>query len=695
MEDMLDMVRKKFWVVLPYRSVQHLPHLKLAPSGVVPQRERRPRPIMDYTFTGVNQASLPLAPDSMQIGHTLQRILQRLAYADPSHGPPQLLKLDLADGYYRVHLSPEAALELAVVLPGPTVDTNLVGIPLSLPMGWALSPPYFCAFTETAADLANTAIANHDAFPEPHPLLHLTQQTPIPVPKATQFSPIAVHPPTYRGLAPLSYVDIYIDDFLAIAQHPSLLSTLAYTLQGIFRVFRDEPHANDVATRKHIISHSKLLKGDGAWSTSKVFLGWQLDTHDMTISLPAHKATRLQQVLANFLTKIRTSRRQWQRLLGELRHMSTAIRGAKYLFSMLQHVLVDQRKQRIRLHPNVKAALSDWSRMAASLAQHPVPIAALVPKAPSYVGAVDASGIGCGGFWTSTNFGHLPQPIAFRWQFPTTIRNQLISSSNPSGNLSNSDLELAAIIAGTAMLQNHANTSASTLYLASDNTPAVSWCTKGSTSSIGANAYLLRHLAQLTRMDNCSLEIVSVPGNTNTIADFCSRSFALTDQAFLRALNARFPVTPQWQLVPITTDIASQLTSSLSRRPFPWASADPAAMPPTTPSLSGKTSVRNIILTPPWHSTPILSRSCKFSVIDTDKAKLLPTNLQSAVERWVTPYAPWVRRWPSWDTSTPASLRPENLTSGFPASCPPTPGWTRHQQGSSQYLSPSYNKLQP
>jgi hypothetical protein len=93
MEDVLDYITKKFWVVLTYNAVKHYTHLKLAPSGVVPQRDRRPRPIMDYTFTGVNQASLPVAPDSMQIGHTLQRIMQCLAYADPSHGSPQMLKL--------------------------------------------------------------------------------------------------------------------------------------------------------------------------------------------------------------------------------------------------------------------------------------------------------------------------------------------------------------------------------------------------------------------------------------------------------------------------------------------------------------------------------------------------------------------------------------------------------------------------
>ena len=92
------MVHMGYWIVLPYPTVRGLPHLKLAPVGVIPQRERRPRPIIDYSYNGVNQGSLPLAPaHAMQFGHSLQRILQRLAYCNPAYGPPLLAKIDLAD----------------------------------------------------------------------------------------------------------------------------------------------------------------------------------------------------------------------------------------------------------------------------------------------------------------------------------------------------------------------------------------------------------------------------------------------------------------------------------------------------------------------------------------------------------------------------------------------------------------------
>jgi hypothetical protein len=143
-EDFLDMVQKGYWTILPFRSLQQFSHLKLSPAGVIPQRKGRPRPIMDYSFIGVNDQSLHLSPThAMQLGHTLPRLLQHIANANPAHGPPLLLKLDLADGYYRVRLTPEAALELAVVLPGSTLTSSYIGIPLCLPMGWAHSPPYF------------------------------------------------------------------------------------------------------------------------------------------------------------------------------------------------------------------------------------------------------------------------------------------------------------------------------------------------------------------------------------------------------------------------------------------------------------------------------------------------------------------------------------------------------------------------
>jgi hypothetical protein len=237
-----------------------------------------------------------------------------------------------------------------------------------------------------------------------------------------------------------------MDDFIALAQRPYCCRVLHHTLQGILSVFRDAPHKDDPNTRCHIISTSKMAKGDATWSTQKVVLGWLIDSAAGTLQLLPHKAQRLCELLSEFQANHRTTKRKWRSLLGELRYMATALQGAKYLFTVLQHVLCDHpNTRRLRLSPLGKQTLADWSMIASTLATHPMPITSVVPQAPAYVWAVDASGIGCGGFWVETKFGQLPQPIAFRQPFPQDLQNQLVSSSNPGGTISNSDFELAPL----------------------------------------------------------------------------------------------------------------------------------------------------------------------------------------------------------------------------------------------------------
>ena len=654
-QDMLDMVQKGYWSILPFSEVEQFVHLKLSPAGVVPQRTRRPRPIMDYTFTDINSSSVPLSPlSSMQFGQTLQRLLQRIAYADPSHGPPLLMKLDLSDGYYRIHLSPEAALELAVTLPGLRPGAPLVGIPLCLPMGWCHSPPFFCAFTETAADLANITINNttpHTVTLQ-HPLALTSQQHSVP--REFNYHPDARLPPgPPPSQNPLAYVDIYMDDFIGLAQRPRLTHTLNVLLNSIDLVFRGVPHPDDKPDRKQVISASKLAAGEGAWSTTKSILGWIVDTARGTIHLPAHKSSRLRELICDFTHKKRTSRKQWYRLLGELRHFSYAIRGASYLFSILQSLLTDNpNASRLRLHAHVQAALRDWYHLTTSMADNPVNITSLVPCAPSTIGCVDASGDGIGGFWLPTCHGNA-SPTVFRLAFPPHIKAQLVSATNPAGKLTNSDFELAALVAGTAMLIQHSPAPIGSVWFGSDNVAAVSWCQRGSTSSTGPNAHLLRWLAKLTQDHEISLQAHSIPGSSNTLADFCSRSFHLQESDFLQALNTHFHIEPSWTLVQPTPDILWKLTSTLSTTMLPWESLANAPQLQTPHGTRGNPSAPPFTLTPPSKAPPIPSCPSKSSPIVTVGETFLPAKLKYVAKQWETPFAPLDRRWPTWDTPTP------------------------------------------
>ena len=109
--------------------------------------------------------------DMMQFGKANERLMDVLARANPKFGPCYMYKVDISDGFYRVPLSTTGSLKLGVCLPAlPDVPGEaLVAFPLDLPMGWTESPPFFCAFTETACDLANQDLRKNVRAP-PHPL---------------------------------------------------------------------------------------------------------------------------------------------------------------------------------------------------------------------------------------------------------------------------------------------------------------------------------------------------------------------------------------------------------------------------------------------------------------------------------------------------------------------------------------------
>jgi hypothetical protein len=100
---------------------------------------------------------------------------------------------------------------------------------------------------------------------------------------------------------PLATVDIYMDDFLRLAQHPEQDNTQQAILHSIDAVFRSKPHPDDSASRKTVISQSKLHNGDGTWATKKVKLGWSIDSSTKILKLPQHKADRLLSLLDKYI----------------------------------------------------------------------------------------------------------------------------------------------------------------------------------------------------------------------------------------------------------------------------------------------------------------------------------------------------------------------------------------------------------
>jgi hypothetical protein len=685
LEDMYNMVHMGYWVVLPYSSLRGHPHLKLAPSGVVPQRERRPRPIMDYTYNGVNQATVDMAPQhAMQFGHALQRLLQRLAYCNPAHGPPLMAKIDLADGYYRIPLSQHAALALAVVLPSDGLSEPLIGLPLSLPMGWKDSPPFFCAFTETCADIVNSNVPT-----QPHPFASvLPTDTTLRPPT---FSPHAIFPfHPYTPTTPhLSYTDVYLDDFMQLVQHPYQHPAMNSLLSAINRVFCDPA----TSPRKAIVSQSKVEKGDATFSTTKRLLGWDIDSASLTLNLPSHRSKRLLDCLDLFLTRRHATRKQWQKLLGELRSATLALHSSTYLFSILQTPLTKPAR-RFRLSSILKLALQDWKHLIQHISHHPVHITSIVPHAPHYVTSVDASRTGMGGWWLPTILTEDSQPCIWRCPFPTNIQNTLCTVTNPSGALCNSDLELAAAILGqSTLLHNTTSLPYTHTLLGTDNSATQAWIKNGSISTTAAPAHLLRQLALTSRHHDACLTATHVAGDTNHIADLLSRSFHLSDSQLLHLVQRTWPVKPRWRLVTPQATLVSALNSALLRRLPGSGSAHPAWKATIHHGTLGWNSAIPSTKTPGYNTLTTPCRSCRSMLRDTAWETLLPPALQSKLGQWRQPFVPWDRLSPHWDIKIPA-LHPTavvNSTSDCTDNYRPTKKQTHLHIGSNRSHYKSFN----
>jgi hypothetical protein len=691
-EEMTDMINKRYWVVLPYALVKNLPNLRLSPLGVVPQRARRPRIIVDYTFSGVNGDTDRRAHrQSMQFGRALIRVLQTIFFAPPEHGPVYMLKLDLSDGFYRIPVKAQDSPRLAVALPCQPNSPPMVAFPLVLPMGWTDSPPHFSSATETITDLANRWMPHWN--PPMHPLEPQAAAQPeslsprvvftgpviqppitcLPQPPASlelgQGRTVPAPPTTYnilrrRTRAPAQHADVYVDDELLVAQGcPKELARLRRVLMHINDlVFRPNDQGDTHTGRREPMSLSKFAKGDACWATAKIILGWLLDALAKTIELPPHRIDRLLTILNAARHKKRLGRKSVQQLLGELRSMVLGIPGGAGLFSQLQVALTNADGHRVKVHQGARDHIEDLWVLAKDVANRPTHLGEIIEQQESFIGAVDASKAGMGGVWLPPTYPteHEPDhsPIVWRQPFPAKIAQKVVSFDNPSGTVSNSDLELAGTI-GHADIAVHAfDCRHRTIGTCCDNTPAVAWRAKGSTTTSGPASYLLREASIHQRRYRYLNKLRHIPGLANGMADDASRLFHLTDQQLLTHFDFKYPQKISWQLHQLRPETNSSLISALlTKRPSrPSLAAVPnpkrqCGVKPGSPFWTNSTSPT----IPTWNAYGTKSQSSVSLPLASATAAPVVAATRSALAGYLTRSWQWRRASPNWGPLIPGS----------------------------------------
>jgi hypothetical protein len=656
-QEMADFCAQGYWAVLPYTVVRHWSNLRVSPLGAVPQRDRRPRLIVDYSFSAVNAETVPLAPsEAMQFGRALQRVMTRVVQAERRYGHVYLAKIDIADGFYRVWLQIADIPKLGVVLPTSPGQPALIAFPLTLPMGWVESPPYFTALTETACDLANQSLRARDerARRMGAHRLEAVAATPPPDtggPKTGAAVRRMEHRAPPQGRPPVAAVDVYVDDFLLLAQtEAQKRDVMRASLHAIDAVFeplspQDPPH------RKEPASVKKMLKGDACWATTKRILGWDLDTVAGTLNLPPHRIERLHELLdAISPPNRRVSVKTWHKLLGELRSMSPALPGSRGLFSILQAALSKADRNRVRITPQVWHMAEDFRAIATTLGNRPTRLRELIPTAPAYVGACDACQWGMGGVWFSTT-GNPHTPIVWRQSFPLRVRQALVTYENPTGALSISDLELTALLAHKDVLAQHHPVAERTLWTATDNRAALSWSNKGSATATSARAYLLRLNSLHQRQHRYVATYNHIAGKANAMADDASRLWHLNDAELLTHFDRVYPQVSHWTMLTLAPSTNSALIGALFRQRPDHAFLRNASVPQAPPVASGTLSATALAWTPN-SSRPTPSRCFKSSHNDSERVAPLPAVDPCGLETWRISSAVWGRRMPGWGPRT-------------------------------------------
>ena len=210
-------------------------------------------------------------------------------------------------------------------------------------------------------------------------------------------------------------------------------------INGLFR-----PNDKDDIAREEPISLKKLRKGDNAWITKKVILGWTIDTAKQVITIPEDRKSSLLDLLDTAPPSAsQFSRRRWHKLLGTLRSTVPAIAGAAGMFTRLQHALKRANGRRIILTTPVQKESTVWRHVVASLATRTTHLREIWLHPPTWIGDTDAYLTGMGGVC------HNPNGDWHVWRitFSSDIRANILTDKNPTRFLTINNLELAAYIA--------------------------------------------------------------------------------------------------------------------------------------------------------------------------------------------------------------------------------------------------------
>jgi len=311
------------------------------------------------------------------------------------------------------------------------------------------------------------------------------------------------------GLISFTAVVVYLDDFCIVAHSQTDCDhTLRYLISLVEELgFR--------------ISAPKVV-----WPSQQVrFLGIDLDSVLMQLSLPADKLSELQSTAADFIRRDKVSKLQLQQFAGLANFAAKVVRGARTFSRRIIDAgnSLSEPHHRTRVTLSLRADLEWWIKFGAWFNGSAAIIRDDRLWAPRLVIQTDACLSGWGavssGLWLAGTWQGAPDPanLSFlesspQWSSATPV------PASVAGNINYLEL-FAVVLAARKWAPRWRNRR---IIVQSDNTQAVACLNKGSSTNPLSTA-LLRELFWLSVLHNFHLTASHLPGAQNPIADQLSR----------------------------------------------------------------------------------------------------------------------------------------------------------------------------
>ena len=318
---------------------------------------------------------------------------------------------------------------------------------------------------------------------------------------------------------------------------------------------------------KESVSVKKLLDGEVDWERVKEFLRWIIDNKAGTVAIPERKLQELWDLLDTPVSQRRMGRKDPVRLVWNLRSMYLAVPGAVAHLYPIQSALAQVGTDRAWLSPASHREITDWKMLEEQIAEQPTHLAEIVRRKATHLGFCDTSGLGDGCVWL--DLSRSGKDLVWHHPWPADIIAGLVSSTNREGTITNSDLELAALVLHEATLLASATEARMTTPRPGlDNTPIVSWSMKEASTINPVVAELLRLRALHSRQFFLRPSVFYHPGIENRMADDTSCLFKLSDTSLLAHMPAAYPqLQSLWQIYLLPLDLLSCVIFTLRRQP--------------------------------------------------------------------------------------------------------------------------------